>query len=155
MTRTFGTWMVMAALLAAGIAPVAQAAEAKDKDKAKGQPKPAVEERAKLVTEGEMAQWLVRVLGLARFLPAAPTDLECFQILMQNNIAPADGWKQDRTVTMGNLARVIVQALGKQAEVQNPEKDESWVNYLKSIGYKVTIAHRDLPRADVAQNKGM
>lgn len=32
---------------------------------------------------------------------------------------------------------------------------EATANYLKSIGYKVTIAHRDLPRADVAQNKGM
>ena len=136
MTRTYGTWLAVAAFVVSSALPAAWAAEGKaePKGKAKAPPKPAAEERAKLVTEGEMAQWLVRVLGLARFLPAAPTDLECFQILMQNNIAPADGWKQDRTVTMGNLARVIVQALGKQAEVQNPEKDESWVNYLKSIG---------------------
>ena len=94
----------------------------------------AGDEQTKLVTEGELAQWLVRVLGLSRFLPAAPTDLECFQILMQNAIAPKDGWSQERTVTMGNLARVIVLALGKQAEVENPQDDESWVGYLKSVG---------------------
>jgi hypothetical protein len=96
-------------------------------------PKPDAEQ-AKLVTEGELAQWLVRVLGLSRFLPAAPTDLECFQLLMQNGIMPKDGWSQDRTVTMGALARVIVLALGKQAEVENPDDDESWVAYLKSAG---------------------
>ncbi len=95
---------------------------------------PPAEEQAKLVTEGELAQWLVRVLGLSRFLPAAPTDLECFQILMQNGIMPKEGWQKDRPVTMGNLARVIVLALGKQAEVENPDDDESWVAYLKSAG---------------------
>lgn len=94
----------------------------------------AGDEQAKLVTEGELAQWLVRVLGLSRFLPAAPTDLECFQILMQNGISPKEGWSQERTVTMGNLARVIVLALNKQAEVENPQDDESWVGYLKSVG---------------------
>ena len=99
-----------------------------------GKKKASVEERAKLVTDGELAQWLVRVLGLSRFLSAAPTELECFQILMQNNITPADGWQKDRTVTMGELARVIVQGLGRQAEVENPENDASWINFLKEIG---------------------
>lgn len=94
----------------------------------------AAEEQDKLVNEGELAQWLVRVLGLSRFLPASPTDLDCFAILMQNNIMPKDGWKQDRDVTMGNLARVMVLALGKQGEVENPDNDESWVDYLKSAG---------------------
>lgn len=112
------------------------AADAKPKEggKKKAPPAEVQEEQAKLVTEGELAQWLVRVLGLSRFLPAAPTDLECFQILMQNGIMPKNGWSQERTVTMGNLARIIVLALGKQAEVENPDDDESWVDYLKSIG---------------------
>lgn len=92
------------------------------------------EEQAKLVNEGELAQWLVRVLGLSRFLPAAPSDLDCFQLLMQNGIMPKNGWQQDNTVTMGNLARVIVLSLGKQSEVENPDNDESWVDYLKSAG---------------------
>ncbi|MCZ7592310.1 MAG: hypothetical protein M5U15_09225 [Kiritimatiellae bacterium] len=94
----------------------------------------SAEEQAKLVNEGELAQWLVRVLGLSRFLPASPTDLDCFAILMQNNIMPRDGWSQERTVTMGNLARVVVLALGKQSEVENQDNDESWVDYLKSSG---------------------
>ncbi len=110
-------------------------APAKKEDAAKAaEDRVADAERSKLVTEGELAQWLVRVLGLSRFLPAAPTDLECFQILMQNGIAPKDGWSQERTVTTENLARVLVLALGKQAEVENPQDDKSWVGYLKSVG---------------------
>lgn len=110
-------------------APLAvQAAEGGSKSRA------SVDDRAKLVNDGELAQWLVRVLGLSRFLPAAPTDLECFQVLMQNNISPSDGWQKDRTVTMGELARVIVQGLGRQAEVENPDNDASWINFLKEIG---------------------
>lgn len=123
--------MLMALFVSALLVSVpfaVQAAEGGAKGKA------SVEDRAKLVTDGELAQWLVRVLGLSRFLPAAPTDLECFQILMQNNISPSDGWQKDRVVTMGELARVIVQGLGRQAEVENPENDASWINFLKEIG---------------------
>jgi len=124
--------LLMSLVLVSGVlvsGPVAvQAAEGGSKGKA------SVEERTKLVTDAELAQWLVRVLGLSRFLPASPTELECFQILMQNNISPSDGWQKDRTVTMGELARVIVQGLGRQAEVDNPDNDASWINFLKEIG---------------------
>ncbi|HMP76906.1 MAG TPA: hypothetical protein PKE12_11495 [Kiritimatiellia bacterium] len=125
-----------AAVSVAFIAAPVSAQESKPKSSRakKAEAAPVDVEQAKLVTEGELAQWLVRVLGLSRFLPAAPTDLECFQILMQNGIMPKDGWSQERTVLTGTLARVIVLALGKQAEVENPDDDESWVNYLKSAG---------------------
>lgn len=116
--------LVVAAALSVGAASHVRADEATDAAEAA---------RAKLVTEGELAQWLVRVLGLSRFLPAAPTDFECIQILMQNNIAPSDGWKQDRAVTLGSLARIVVQALGRQGEVQG-DTDEAYVSYLKGIG---------------------
>jgi hypothetical protein len=117
-----------------GFSLAAEADKADAKPKKAKSTKVAKEERAKLVTDGELAQWLVRVLGLSRFLSAAPTDLECFQILMQNNIQPANGWQKDHTVTMGTLARVVVQGLGRQAEVNNPEDDASWINFLKEIG---------------------
>lgn len=120
--------LVLVSSVLASTAFTVQAAERTSKSKA------SVEDRAKLVTDGELAQWLVRVLGLSRFLPASPSELECFQILMQNNVSPADGWQKDRTVTMGELARVIVQGLGRQAEVENPDNDASWINFLKEIG---------------------
>ena len=86
------------------------------------------------MTEGEFAKWLVQVLGLSRLLPPTPTENECFQVLLQNNIAPREGWNPDNVVTLGNLARIVVQAMGKQSEVEHPEKDESWIQYLKSVG---------------------
>ena len=43
------------------------------------------------VTQAELAQLLVQVLGLARFLPASPSDQQCFAMLMNNGISPADG----------------------------------------------------------------
>lgn len=134
MKRNVLSLILIPCLLAASVFPVFAAEEGKAEGKSRSKAKAAKEERAKLVTDGELAQWLVRVLGLSRFLPAAPTELECFQILMQNNIQPADGWQKDRTVTMGTLARVVVQGLGRQAEVKNPENDASWINFLKEIG---------------------
>ena len=137
MSRAFLIPCLLVGSLCLGSAYGQEDAAPKAKPKAKSRSKSvaaAVEDRARLVTDGELAQWLVRVLGLSRFLPAAPTDLECFQILMQNNILPADGWQKDRTVTMGALARVVVQGLGRQSEVQNPQDDASWVNFLKEIG---------------------
>lgn len=128
--------ILLAVLLPCFVLSVADRCFAAEK-KAKEAPKAesaSKEEKAKLVSEGELAQWLVRVLGLSRFLPAAPTDLECFQILMQNNVQPSAGWKQDTTVTLGTLARVVVQGLGRQAEVQNPADDASWISFLKEIG---------------------
>lgn len=123
------TMLAVGALMCVG----SNSAFAAEKKK-KGASEISAEEQAKLVNEGELAQWLVRVLGLSRFLPASPTDLDCFAILMQNNVMPKDGWSQERTVTMGNLARVVVLALGKQSEVEDQDNDESWVDYLKSAG---------------------
>ncbi len=97
----------------------------------------AESEAAQVVTQGELAHILVNVLGLARFLPAAPTDQECIEVLMQNNISPADGWHADRIVKRGDLARVIVQGMKRQNEVENPEDPNSWILFLESIGVPI------------------
>jgi hypothetical protein len=125
-------------------------AEAKKSDSSKGQ--------AKLVTESEFARWLVQVLGLSRFLPAAPSDHECFAILLQNGIKPKDGWSADNTVTRGTLARVTVQAMGKVSEVKDPAKDESYIEYLRGLGIEIgtigeaveTLEALDAPLANEA-----
>ncbi|MBQ7251364.1 MAG: hypothetical protein IJS32_02045 [Kiritimatiellae bacterium] len=86
------------------------------------------------VPQGQLAQLLVKTLGLAHLLPAVPTDADCFAILAQNGIAPADGWTQDGIVTQGVLARVLVQALGLSDEVENPADPLSWIAVLESNG---------------------
>lgn len=86
------------------------------------------------MTEEELADMLVNVLGLAALLPPNPQLADVFGILLQNGIAPKDGWNSTNLVTVGNLARIMVQSMGQADKVENPDDDKSWVDYLKSIG---------------------
>ncbi len=86
------------------------------------------------MTQGELAQMLVRVLGLYRFLPPSPSDGECIAILLANRISPADGWKVSAPVTQQDLARVIVLAIGEEDSVENPDDPDSWVELLQAMG---------------------
>lgn len=86
------------------------------------------------VTQAELAQLLVQVLGLARFLPASPSDQQCCAMLMDNGISPVDGWKPKKPVVKADLARVIVQAMKKQGEIKHPDDPKEWIDYLKSQG---------------------
>src|SRR5690606_12774847 len=87
-----------------------------------------------LMTEGQLAEMLINVLGLASMLPPNPQVNDQVALLLQNGIAPKDGWNPENLVTIGNLARIMVQAMGDASKVENPESDASWVDYLKSIG---------------------
>ena len=96
----------------------------------------AAEEKEE-VTQGELAQILVNVLGLARFLPASPTVYECAEVLAINGIQPKDGWNVEKVLTKADLARVIVLAMKRGDEVKNPENDKSWVDFLASLGVNI------------------
>ena len=86
------------------------------------------------VTHPQLAEIMVKALGLLRFLPNAPTAQQQFDVLMQNGICPQDGWKLDAVVTKADLARVIVQALRKEDQVENPNDPQAWINALKELG---------------------
>ena len=86
------------------------------------------------VTHPEMAELLVKALGLVRFLPNAPTPQEMFDVLMQNGISPQEGWKLDALVTKADLARVVVLALRMEEMVENPNDPQSWLNAMKQLG---------------------
>ena len=124
-------WMAgaLGALLVAG--PVTlQAADAKP-----AAPSPAKKDAP--ATEAEFAQWLVGTLGLTRSLPASPSPQECIAVLLQNGITPKLGWNPTNTVTMGNLARIVVQSMRRQGEVQNPDLDASWIDFLAKQGINI------------------
>lgn len=102
-------------------------------------------ETPKLMTQGELAQLLVKKLGLYRALPANPTDLECIMVLSQNGVYPATqlkavedetpGWSlsEDAEATMADLVILLVRALGLEDEVEGDMQDEqNWVNVLKA-----------------------
>jgi hypothetical protein len=86
------------------------------------------------VTHPQLADRLVKALGLVRFLPNAPSVQQLFDILMQNGISPQDGWKLDAVVTKADLSRVIVQALRMEDQVENPNDPQAWINLLKELG---------------------
>ena len=97
-------------------------------------------EKGKALTYPQLATLLVRVLGLAEYLPAAPTMQQQFDILMQNGIAPADGWTMDEetAVSKGDLARVLIQAMQREDEVENPADPQSWVDALAAMGINLS-----------------
>ena len=122
--------MLAAAVATAAPAPKekeAKAAPAKEKAVAKAQPSGPV-------THVQLAELLVKALGLVRFLPVAPSAQQTFDLLMQNGISPQAGWLLDAVVTKADLARVLVQALNMQDQVENPNDPQSWIDALKAAG---------------------
>lgn len=96
-------------------------------------------------TQGDLAQLLVRKLGLSRQLPANPTNFECIVMLSQNGVWPSPtlkpteanptpGWDEDAEVTAEDMAVILVRALGLADKVEGDVADiANWVNVLKGI----------------------
>ncbi len=97
----------------------------------------AEQEEARPVTHPQLAELMVRALGLVRFLPNAPTSQQMFDVLMQNGIAPQDGWKLDAVVTRADLARVLMLAMRMEDMVENPADPQSWISALAELGISV------------------
>lgn len=99
------------------------------------------------MSQGELAQLLVRKLGLLRFLSPNPSDLECIMILSQNGIFPSPnltpteqnptpGWNADPSVqvTLADLAVVLVRAMRLEGTVQGDKNDpQNWLNALQAV----------------------
>ena len=117
------------AFMLVGLMMAATVAMAQDKEK------PAAKAQASgPVTQDQLAELLVKALDLVRFLPAAPTTQQRFEVLMQNGISPEKGWLLDAVVTKADLSRVLIQAMKKQDAVENPNDPQSWINVLKEMG---------------------
>lgn len=115
--------MLVGLTLAAVVAP-AQTEKSAPRNASASQP----------VTHQQLADLLIKGLGLARFLPGNPSPQQMFDVLMQNKISPLKGWLLDALVTKADLARVIVQALDKVDQVENPDDPQSWIDTLKALG---------------------
>lgn len=151
MKRTRIGWMALVAVLAGAwvVAPVVAADAPADKPK---KDDPAVEADTgapALLTLGDLAQVLVRKLGLLGQLgTATPSAIQCVDILTRFNIVPsvtltpggdaaAQGWTDvGAAVEPKTLAIVLVRALGltdevaKNGDVSNPD---SWVKTLDAV----------------------
>jgi hypothetical protein len=131
---------LLVGLMLAGSAAVAQTTENEAPNKAQpSQP----------VTHPQLADLLVKALGLLRFLPNAPSTQQKFDILMQNGISPAGGWLLDAVVTKADLARVLVLALRKEDTVENPNDPQAWVDALKALGIPLERLSQTIEAAEV------
>ncbi len=100
------------------------------------------------VKQWELARLMVELLGLTRFLPPNPSNADYFQILMQNNVMPADGWQADKSISRYDLARVVVLGMRQNNNIQQPENPQSWIDYLVGVGCRIdTIGAATQPLA--------
>jgi hypothetical protein len=107
-------------------------------------------EKGQALTYSQLADLLVKALGLVEYLPNGASVQQQFDILMQNGIAPSGGWTMDEEapVTKGDLARVLVQALQREDEVENPDDPQSWVEALTAMGISLSAASEALGSVD-------
>jgi hypothetical protein len=86
------------------------------------------------VTHEQLADLMTKALGLVKDLPGGATTQQKFAILMQNGIAPEGGWEMGKIASLGDLVRVLVQGMGLEDEVENPEDYGSWLQVLEANG---------------------
>jgi len=101
--------------------------------------RPQTRSSAARVTQAELAHILVHLLGLARFLPPNASSQEIFAVLMQNQIAPPDGWDAEAVVTKGDLAVVVVKCLRAMGEILDfdPDDIKAAIAYLQQQGISI------------------
>lgn len=69
------------------------------------------------MTEGEFAVILVRVLMFQRYLPPAPTQNDCMNVLDSFGISPVDGWHPERKLSQKTYNDILNFSAGKEAFV--------------------------------------
>ena len=86
------------------------------------------------VTQGELAEILVVLTGLIEYLPPNFTPLEAIAMLTASGISPLGGWNADRPVVLGDLAVVLVLALGIEGDVEDKDDPASYIALLVELG---------------------
>ena len=82
------------------------------------------------MTHLELAQCIVRALGLQNDLPVTATPADYDTYLTGKGIAPLRGWIPEAEVTQADLAVVTVEAMGLVPEVEKPEDAQSYMAVL-------------------------
>jgi len=82
------------------------------------------------MTHLELAQAIVRALGLQNDVPAEATPADYATYLEGKGIVPLRGWIAGAEVSKADLAVVTVEALGLAGDVEKPTDAESYVAVL-------------------------
>jgi len=98
-----------------------------------GEPAPEI------VTHGDLAKTIVRMMGDEAKMPARANALDYQNYLAGKGIAPLGGWRYAEPVSKGDLAVVTVRFLGLQDRVTDPEDEEAYITLLESIELSTII----------------
>jgi len=98
-----------------------------------GEPTPSI------VTHGDLARMIVRMMGDEARMPARANALDYQNYLAGKGIAPLGGWRYMEPVTKGDLAVVTVRFLGLQDKVADPEDEAAYIALLESIELRTII----------------
>lgn len=73
------------------------------------------------LTQGQAAVILARRMGLFSESGETPTAARAMQLLSARGISPKAGWEADALLDAGQLARMLVQALGLESELTDDQ----------------------------------
>ncbi len=156
MKRTHRGWMMVVCasfLFAFGIQAMAQ-----EGGGGRGDGQPGKGSQEKMMSQSQLAEILVRKLGLFRLLPGNPSPLDCMILLSQFGIYPSTsttpteanptpGWSLDpnKLVTLEEFAIIMVRALGLTSTVEGDIDDpQNWLDALKKAEVQVTNVTGDI-----------
>ena len=157
MKRTQRGWMMAVCasfLFALGVQAMGQEGGGGPQNEGKGEKG----KQAQMMSQSQLAEILVRKLGLFRLLPGNPSPLDCMILLSQFGIYPststlpteanpAPGWSLDpnKLVTLEEFAVVMVRALGLTGTVEGDINDpQNWLEALKKAEVQVTNVAGDI-----------
>lgn len=95
------------------------------------------------IKQGDAAVVLAKRLGLFHSMTENPSPDSAMQLLSARGITPPGGWDADASMTAGDTARLLVQALGLEGELSEAQiasdDPQAYIDLLKkSFGVDVT-----------------
>ncbi|WFB34746.1 hypothetical protein P3T73_11300 [Kiritimatiellota bacterium B12222] len=118
---------------------------------------PAAEEETTkdTLTQGQAAVIIARRLGLTTETSGASTQARAMQLLSARGVNPTGGWDADAVLLPGDLARLLVQALGLESELSEAQiagTDNS--PYVDLLIEKYGVDVEDIVSANTLNAKG-
>lgn len=101
------------------------------------EPDSQVAKKSESASQMQLAKLLVQKMGLYRYLPDFPTNLDMITTLVRFGVEPKGGWVVAEPLTVGVMAQTIVQAMGLDSEVENPSDPASWIAVLQANGVEM------------------
>ena len=101
------------------------------------------------ITQGQAAKLVAYYLGFFPQLPANPTEHDCIDLLLQNNISPFNGWEMTKILTVADFAKIIVGAMGDEDQLSGDLNDpKTYIQYLKGLNVPVESVSETLDQLE-------